>query len=280
MTLRIALIPERRYLSHLQPSGLTAMLRARGHTVKIIDPEESAFRVGDSGWLRDIDIVVCRGRSAGVLSLLSWAESEGLRTINRKDAIAAVLNKAEMAVALSSAGIPMPDSFIGPTDRLAMHLPESAYPVVLKPVFGDNCRDLRIVSSTSGLSSIKWPEEVAFAQHFVMNDGYDLKLYGIGKEIWPVRKPSCLVKAGIHPAAKKEMDQPHPVPLSVEMKELALKCAETFGLELFGVDCVETDHGLVVIEVNDFPDYTSVPGADGLLAGYVISRALSGTVSR
>jgi glutathione synthase/RimK-type ligase-like ATP-grasp enzyme len=48
---------------------------------------------------------------------------------------------------------------------------------------------------------------------------------------------------------------------------------ELFGLELYGVDCIETPNGPVVIEVNDFPNYSGVPGSDQLLADHVIFRA-------
>jgi ribosomal protein S6--L-glutamate ligase len=57
------------------------------------------------------------------------------------------------------------------------------------------------------------------------------------------------------------------------MVELAHSCGRLFGLELFGLDCIETHDGLRVIEVNEFPNYTLVPGANQKLAGYVVRRA-------
>jgi ribosomal protein S6--L-glutamate ligase len=55
--------------------------------------------------------------------------------------------------------------------------------------------------------------------------------------------------------------------------ELARTCGRLFGLTVFGVDCLETSHGPVVIEVNDFPNFTAVPGADVLLARHVLAAA-------
>jgi glutathione synthase/RimK-type ligase-like ATP-grasp enzyme len=52
---------------------------------------------------------------------------------------------------------------------------------------------------------------------------------------------------------------------------LALRCGRLFGLELFGVDCVEGPGGPLVIEVNEFPNYTGVPRADELLADHVVA---------
>jgi ribosomal protein S6--L-glutamate ligase len=58
-----------------------------------------------------------------------------------------------------------------------------------------------------------------------------------------------------------------------ELRELALRCGELFGLELFGVDCLVTATGPVVIEVNEFPNYTGVPDADAALADHVVAAA-------
>ena len=54
---------------------------------------------------------------------------------------------------------------------------------------------------------------------------------------------------------------------------LALCCKRLFGLELFGLDCIRTPSGTVVIEVNDFPNYGSVPSASERLADFVMKRA-------
>ena len=61
--------------------------------------------------------------------------------------------------------------------------------------------------------------------------------------------------------------------------DLARRCGKLFGLELYGVDCLQTDAGTVVIEVNEFPNYTGVPGADEKLADYVLACA-GGDASR
>ena len=60
------------------------------------------------------------------------------------------------------------------------------------------------------------------------------------------------------------------------METLARRCADLFGLELFGVDCIETPEGILVIEVNDFPNYSGVDGANEKLAEYVIRAARPG----
>ena len=62
------------------------------------------------------------------------------------------------------------------------------------------------------------------------------------------------------------------MPVTLALRELALRCGRVFGLELFGVDCIEGLGGPWVIEVNEFPNYTGVARADEQLAEHVLAR--------
>lgn len=276
----VVLLVEGRYLSQQQPAGMLAALHARGHPIRVIDPEGDAYLLGENDWLDGVELIICRGRSVALQFLIRWAESRNIPCINPRAAIASVFNKAEMAVALTAGGIPTPVTFFGQLKDLANRIPEATYPVVLKPVYGDNCRGLRIVRSSVEMARTNWQETLALAQHFHPNEGYDLKLYGIGQEVWAVRKPSCLAAALSDPTLVHGQAAPHEVPLTQALKTLALRCAELFGLELFGVDCIETPEGVYVIEVNDFPNYSGIPGVDEKLADYVLERARRGKAGK
>jgi ribosomal protein S6--L-glutamate ligase len=264
--LTVGVLVERRYLSQRQPAALCAELRGRGHQFLLVEPD-SVSEVGSTTWLEGVDIVVPRGRSLVLLSLVACAERYGRPVVNGRGAIEAVRNKLDMAVALVAAGMPTPRTYAGPLARLAKTLPESAYPVVLKPVFGDNGRGLRLVADPEQLRDIDWPEPVAIAQELVAGDGMDLKLYGIEGNVWAVRKPSPLTPPGSGARA------PGLARLTPERAALATRCGELFGLDLYGVDCIETAGGPVVIEVNEYPNYSWVPDADRHLAELVESRA-------
>lgn len=264
------MIAERRYLSHAQPAGMIASLRRMGHSVLVLDPLSDAMEIGENAWIEGVDVAIARGRSWGVLCLLDWLEREGVRSINSRSAIAAVHNKAEMAVALASAGIPTPRTWLGPLDRLTAQIPSQDYPVIIKPLFGDNCRGLQIVHDSHQLSRLEWPEATAIAQKFVAGLESDLKLYCIGPEVWAVRKPSPLTGDFAQPGAGRAAEL---VPLTADLSILARRCGDLFNLELFGVDCIETEQGPLVIEVNEFPNYSAVPGADEKLSNYVLAFA-------
>lgn len=272
--MRIGILVEKRYLTQAQPAGLISALNAAGHETICLDPQASAYALGDLRWTDNMDMIVARGRSFELLCMLGWAQARGVRTINKRSSIASVHNKADMAVLLAGARLPTPQTFLGPVRELYKIIPSSLYPVILKPVFGDNSRGLRLVHSREEMKLAEWAEPVALAQRFIANDGHDLKLYGIGDDVWAVRKPSPFQPEGggftgagngeKGLAAKVEL-----VPLTRELEELGRSLGRLFGLELYGVDCIESPSGPAVIEVNEFPNYTGVPDADRRLAEYV-----------
>jgi ribosomal protein S6--L-glutamate ligase len=260
--LSVGIVVEGRYRTQRQPTGLHGELIRRGHAVRLIDPLD-VCTVGDAGWLQGLDVLVPRGRSLALLALVSCAERHDVPVVNGRSAIGAVHNKLEMAGALIEAGVPTPQTFAAPIDGLAGQVPRRFYPLVLKPTFGDNGLGLVIVDAPEELAGVEWHEPVAIAQQLVSSDGTDLKLYGIGDEVWAIRKPSPLLA----PASSSDGGQP--VGLTSELLALGRRCGELFGLDLYGADCVETPRGPLVIEVNEFPNYTGVVGADERLADLV-----------
>jgi glutathione synthase/RimK-type ligase-like ATP-grasp enzyme len=109
------------------------------------------------------------------------------------------------------------------------------------------------------------PEEVLLAQPLVDGERVDTKLYVAGGEVWAVKKASPLHDPGSSAAER--------IPLPADLRELGLRCAALFGLDLAGVDCVETARGPVVIEVNDYPNYSGLPEASDAVARLALSRA-------
>jgi ribosomal protein S6--L-glutamate ligase len=266
-------LAERRYLAHRQPLGLLAELGRRDWTVRLIDPGFTAISLTDHAWLDGVELCVARGRSQALLSRLLAAESRGVPTLNRHSAVAGVHDKAAMAVALAGAGIPTPPTMLGSPPQLAAELPADLYPVILKPIHGDNCRGLRICGSQDEIARLSPSiDEPLLAQPYLPGGGTDLKLYGVGERIWAIRKPSPLRASGAVGARSAGSAEATPVELTTDLRRLAIDCSELFGLELFGVDCLVTSSGPVVIEVNDYPNYSGVREADAALASHVLAR--------
>lgn len=257
---RIAVAAEPRYLKQAQPAGLAGALCRLGHPANVLDPQDP--RTID---LPGLDLLIARGRSEALLDLLDRAECLGIATINRREAILSVMDKARMGRALALAGIPIPQTRHDSIAAILDHSSDDDFPMVVKPIYGDNARDVRIIRSRDELAALQWREPSALAQPLVPSDGFDLKLYVAGDEVHAARKPSPLSPQAGLPA--------QPAPLTPELRALAIRCGRVFGLDFYGVDCILTEQGPLVIEVNDFPNYSAVPGADECLARYAIRCA-------
>jgi ribosomal protein S6--L-glutamate ligase len=100
------------------------------------------------------------------------------------------------------------------------------------------------------------------AQPYLVNPGYDMKLYNTGDEVFATIKRSPL-----HPGADVVEEQ---IPVTPELRALALAVGRAFELDIYGIDVVETPDGYVVLDVNDFPSFGMVPEAAERLARTVL----------
>jgi len=276
--LQVGILVEQRYLDQLQPAGLCRELVARGHSVILIDPTRVLHSFDRDEWAETLDLLVVRGRSWAVLCLLAWAESRALPTINSHRAISGVHNKAQMAVALAKGSIPTPNTYFAEPRQLARKLPRDAFPLLLKPIFGDNSAGLQLVRSPREMALVDWPEASALAQTYLESDGHDIKLYGVGERLWAVRKPASFHPGGNAPSVEGPREG-EVLPLTPELRSLGRRCREIFGLDFYGVDCIATERGVRVLEVNEFPNYTSIPEASQALADYAVRCARVGVMS-
>jgi ribosomal protein S6--L-glutamate ligase len=243
------------------PMALVRWLEAHGHlpAVVVADEDPSADLAGvEAGGL-----VVARSRHPRAIALLEAAEARGARILDGARSMHRVRDKLACARALARAGLPVPPTLLArrPDDVLA--LPDSAFPLVVKPVLGDNSRGVRVVRARGELDAVEWGDELHIAQAFVDAGGIDTKLYVAGSRVWATRRPSPL--RGLDEKAT-------PVPVTAALRSIAARCRRTFGLSLFGVDVLESRRGFAIVDVNEFPNYTGVdeaPGSIGrlLLAG-------------
>ena len=269
----VCVLVEGRYLTQDQPAGVVQALRSRGVRVRTVVAEAVSVDLSGGSWTRGSSVVLARGRSDALIGLLRSAQQSGVPVVNAATAIQAVVDKAGLAATLSAAGVPTPTSWLGSPTTLAQR-DDLSFPLILKPVLGDNARGLVVVESHRDLRGVAWPASVALAQEFHRGDGCDLKLYVAGRSVWAVRRPSP-----IEPDGSPRMSREPGVPVLVTplLRSLARTCARLFGLRLFGVDCVVGPDGVpLVVEVNDYPNYRGLPAeANEVLADIVLARAAS-----
>jgi len=263
------------YLAQRMPSAVLDWLEAHGCSARVVVADQGAVLTslaplagpGDlSAWpgLAPGDVVLPRSRHPFALALLKEAEVRGATSVNPWTAVMKVRNKARGTLALARRGIPVPPTFLAhrPGDLAAID--GRFFPLVLKPYLGDNARGIVIVTHPDQLAALEWADVMVLAQPFLDVGGTDLKLYVVEGDVWATLRTSPL-----------QPDQSVPVTADVtpELRNLALACGEAFGLRVFGVDVLQTGRGPIVVDVNDFPNYTGVEEATAAIGSLLLSES-------
>jgi ribosomal protein S6--L-glutamate ligase len=261
---RLCFIVEERYENDVMPGAVVDVLRSCGHRVDVLRPNGT---VTDLWELLPTDVArydafVLKTVSEGPgLSLLDAAAAAGVTTVNDYRAIRLARDKAVAAVRARAAGIPFPKTWFASKSTLLEQIPADTYPLVVKPNSGSAMRDVYRVDSPEELARLAIGGSL-LAQPYLPNPGHDVKLYNTGDEVFATVKRSPL-----HPGADVVEEQ---IPVTPELRNLARAVGRVFGLDIYGIDVVETADGWVVLDVNDFPSFGNVPQAAWRLARTVL----------
>jgi ribosomal protein S6--L-glutamate ligase len=263
---RLCFIVEERYENHVMPGAVVDVLRSWGHEVDVLRPNGMVADLWDLLFTDSTryDAFVLKTVSEGPgQTLLDAAGAAGITTVNDYRAIRLARDKAVAAVRARAAGIPFPKTWFASRTALLDQIPADMYPLVIKPNNGSSLKDVYRVDNPEELAELDIDENTRMlAQPYLHNPGHDLKLYNTGDELFATVKRSPL-----HPGADVVEEQ---IPVTPELRELALSVGRAFGLDIFGIDVVETPDGYVVLDINDFPGFGKVPRAAERLARTVL----------
>ncbi len=262
--MRFCFILEERYAQKPMPMVIADQLEQWGHEIEVLQPYAAVTSLTDLSLTR-YDAYVLKTVSDGPgLTILEAAEAVGIPTINNSRAIRLVRDKA-VAVAFARArGLPIPTTYFVGHPRALPGVPEDIYPVVIKPSNGTSMQDIHLVHTPEEMRRLKVDERSHYlAMHYVENTGYDIKLYVTGQEVHAVQKSSPL-----HGDVQEQE-----IPVTREMLKIARSVGQFFGLDLYGVDVLETPQGLVIVDINDFPSFYGVPRKVSSVAEYILHAA-------
>lgn len=269
----IAIIAERRHLQKRALVEARSNLQAYGCEVPVIVPDEdSLFDVPSKApqW----DAVLSRGRDLVGLGMLAAASALGVVAINTPRSIEVVRNKIAMQAVLLEHGLPLPRTWFADAAAVFRGVPRECFPLVVKPYDGDGSAGLSLLNRPEDvdlLPPLEGRRSLYLAQEYLETDGWDVKLYGIGSRVWAVLKPSPVSFPGPGPAVERPKEKAELMEIDAQLADIALTCGRACGLELWGVDVAMTPDGPHVIEVNDFPTYSAVPGAGATIAELVLT---------
>lgn len=243
-----------------------ARLMAAGIDVDGWIPEDRVLRTDVRRDERDAeteraDLYLLKSHTELALSYAGSLHLRGERILNDYGACVVAQDKVTASQVMREAGVPTPETWLVGTVGAAAALAQDGS-LILKPNRGHRGADVTVVHEPGALTAVEMPPGPILAQRLVPGPGEDLKVYVAGDEVYAVRKafdPFSFSRPG------------RPVPVSREVHDIAQRVRAVFGLELFGIDIIESPEGPVVVDVNYFPGYKGCPDPAPAIADVVLA---------
>lgn len=232
--------------------------------------------------LSGVDVVIerCLSQTRG-LAISRIFSSLGAVVINTPSVIEVCGDKLATNAVLARDGVPAPRTGIAFDTETALQIAESfGYPLVMKPVTGSWGRMVSRVNDADTLEALIEHKEVLggpqhkvfYLQEFVEKPGRDIRVFVVGDE----------VIAAIYRNAEHWITNTARggvatnCPLYDELVDVSLRAAKAVGGGVLAVDLMESERGLLVVEVNhtmEFRNSVTTTGVD--IPARVVSYAAS-----
>jgi len=259
-------------------------LKSRGVDVEMIDAK---VKVAVLGKLRDVGDIVLN-RCVSHYRGLYWTailEAEGLRVVNSFRTLLIGGDKLLTSLELVKAEIPTPKFVVAFTAEGALQaLSEMGLPAVVKPVVGSWGRLLALLKDYEHAKAIFEHREylepilhnIFYMQEYIDKPSRDIRSVVIGDDVVASiyrYAPPGEWRTNVALGGRAEACE-----LSDDQEELVLKAAKAINGEVVGVDCLESNRGLLVNEINTTVEFKGAYSATrvdiaGKIAEYLIEEA-------
>lgn len=231
--------------------------------------------------LRRYDAVLCRiGASiTGYgLAVVRHFEALGFLTVNSSEAIADSRDKMRSLQRLARSSIQVPPTVLAHSPQGLREAVEAVggMPVVLKVLEGTQGRGVMLVHSRVSLKSVhetlkSLGQEVLIQRFIAEGARRDYRAFVVGNRIVAAMvrtAPRGDFRSNIHRGGRGTA-----IRLPREFQRAALRAAKVLGLEVAGVDLMESSDGPVVLEVNSSPGFEGIEAVTGInIARKILER--------
>jgi ribosomal protein S6--L-glutamate ligase len=267
--------------------------RARGHTVRVLDPLRCYMRIAPGDFeihykgreLADYDAVLPRiGASVSKYgcAVLRQFEMMGAYTPNPSDAILRARDKLRAHQLLARQGIALPITVYGdnPDDTGDLLAMLGAPPYIVKLVEGAQGTGVILVEKPSAARSVIEAFRGLYANFLVQEfieeaKGADVRCLVVGRKVVAAMQRNAApgdFRANLHRGGHASR-----VELSAQEVDIAVKACAAVGLGIAGVDLLRSNRGPLVLEVNSTPGLEGIEGATGIdVAGAIVSHLEQG----
>jgi ribosomal protein S6--L-glutamate ligase len=240
------------------------------HTVRLLDVRNLSGEQAIEQEQANIpaDLYLLKSHAPQALEVAQYLEGQGRQVVNSWASSVACQDRVLMTERMEKAHLPWPHTeffpslgyLLGQSDLLE----KLAFPLIIKSHYSHRGDLVGKVDSAEELKALapQWSQEPIVLQEFAAGDGWDIKLWVIDEEIFAARR-----RTPLDPHASKEDIVINELP--TEWVQIIQAIGKTFDLHLYGVDLLMTAQGPIIIDVNSFPGFRGVPGADDALVTLV-----------
>jgi len=268
---------------------LSKAFKNRGYEVKYFIPSNVKVKIDNKQFQEQFEKLdpygaLVRGFGAAAtqkiffrLDLLNAMEEYGLKLINSRESLEIASDKFLTSIYLDRHNIPTPKTVICENINDALEsFKELGNDIVLKPLYGSKGIGITRISDMGFAENVIYSlgqlNHIFYIQEFIKHNNRDIRVLVLGnKAIAGMYRVSNNWKTNIYSGAIME-----PIELTKEVKNLAIKAAKITKTEIAGVDIVESEKGLLVLEVNSIPGFTAIQKVcDTNLAEEIVSYFLN-----
>jgi [lysine-biosynthesis-protein LysW]---L-2-aminoadipate ligase len=243
---------------------------AAGVAVDRLYAPQLAFDLGAAPERRyDVVLERCVSQARG-LALARLFAAAGTVVLNRPEVIETCGDKLATSAVLAAAGVPTPRTVVAfGADEALERCEELGYPVVLKPVVGSWGRMVSRLSDADAVAAVLEHKEVLggpahrviYLQEHVEKPGRDIRAFVVGERV-----VAAIYRESDHWITNTARGGvARACPVDDGLSEIALRAARAVGGGVLAVDLVESDRGLLVVEVNhtmEFRNSIDTTGVD------------------
>jgi tetrahydromethanopterin:alpha-L-glutamate ligase len=200
------------------------------------------------------------------LDVLCNLERSGLKVVNPPEAIRTAANKHMCSYLFREHGLPTPDTILTTDLDAALAAIRDWGRAVVKPIYGFKGMDIHCVvddeHSVKLLGSVIDTRGVLYLQRFISNPGRDIRVFVIDGDvpaaIYRVAPPGSWINNLSRGGSHKRCE------VTGEIAGLAIDAAQAVGAVYAGVDLIEGEDGLQILEVNGTPSGRGIYEACGV----------------
>lgn len=247
-----------------------------GHQMDILDPNRFLLKLtqkaphfalyyqqnsADEPYLiRDYDAVIPRFGTTSTkmgCAVLTHLQAKQVISLNNAYSFTIARDKWQSLQLLLQANIPIPSSLLAGNEFPAYSaMQKLGEPIVLKTLSGAQGIGVMLAeqaqSAVSILETLRHSEIPTLSQEFIVEaQGRDIRCFVIGNQV--VAAMQRISKVGEFRANFHRGGSAESITLSEEQKRIAIKATQALGLDIAGVDLIQTKQQTLVLEVNASP---------------------------